>query len=452
MFRLGSQIFIAVLISFEKHAIILLCNSYTSNLCGVALIFFKRSEPMSDPMGKALPDLISMYLVMLVIYCLDVFFLKSDLTVLGDNFYSRFICFTVLLMTVLFKREHLKSFGISSKKAKFKSALIFGTAFSAIPILLVSIVEYFIFKATDPENIKLSFTPPSLSYVQTEGYLTPFFCITVYILTSFFAACFKEMFFRGFLLHKLEKLTTFKSANIFQSLLYMTFIIPKLVRNFVMGYYSEEIVKISAFVVTFYIVHEILTGIKWGILAKVSGATYISIIDNFLYVFLANSLHIVNQSTKWLFMIYMLAVQLVSLAMVAFYCKKASLVTASEEKTNEKKSASHQKEKPKETKQNDKHTVEKAENESKNINSEVFDDKVEISPSQFKQIVKESSAQSAVPHNGELSEEEIDSYLKDYGKPKAHYNPPKKPSSSDPSEINDESFDVDDFLKGFSKT
>lgn len=59
---------------------------------------------MSNPKGKALPNLISMYLIMLVIYCLDVFFLKSDLTVLGDNFYSRFLCLTVLLMTVVFKR------------------------------------------------------------------------------------------------------------------------------------------------------------------------------------------------------------------------------------------------------------------------------------------------------------------------------------------------------------
>lgn len=405
---------------------------------------------MSDPKSKALPDLISMYLVMLVIYCLDAFFLKSDLTVLGDNFYSRFICFAVLLMTVLFKREHLKSFGISSKKAKFKSALIFGTAFSAIPILLVSAVEYFVFKATDPENINISFTPPSLSYVQTEGYLTPFFCITVYILTSFFAACFKEMFFRGFLLHKLEKLTTFKGANLFQSLLYMTFIIPKLVRNFVMGYYSEEIVRISAFVVAFYIIHEILTGIKWGMLAKVSGATYIPIIDNFLYVFLANSIHIVSQSTKWLFMIYMLAVQLISLAMVAFYCKKSSLATANEDKTAEKKSASPQKEKPKKSESNDTHTDEKTKNDEK-IDSEAFKNKTEISPSQFKEIVKESSVQSAVPHNGDLSEEEIDSYLKDYGKPKAHYNPPQKSSSHDNPKEKDANFDVDDFLKEISK-
>lgn len=404
---------------------------------------------MSDPKGKALPDLISMYLIMLVIYCLDVFFLKSDLTVLGDNFYSRFLCFAVLLMTVVFKREHLKSFGISKKKEKIKSALIFGTVFSVVPILAVSAVEYIIFKSTDPTNINVNFTPPSLSYVQTKGYLTPFLCISIYILTSLFAACFKEMFFRGFLLHKLEKLTVFKSANAFQALLYTTFIIPKLVRNFVMNYYSKDIISIAAFVIVFYLIHEFITGLKWGMLAKVSGATYISIIDNFLYVFLANSLHIVSHQSKWLFMIHMLSAQLISFLMVAVYCRKVS-GKKNENLEAEEKESSKKPEKSEPIKE-----IEKAKTTEKqdfdDIKSEVFDNHAEISPSQFKQIVKESSGKAEKSHNGELSEEEINSYLKAFGKPKAHYNPPQKLPKPDRSEEKDENFNVDDFLKGFSK-
>ncbi|MDY3088914.1 MAG: CPBP family intramembrane glutamic endopeptidase [Oscillospiraceae bacterium] len=400
---------------------------------------------MSNPKGKALPDLISMYLIMLVIYCLDVFFLKSDLTVLGDNFYSRFLCLTVLLMTVVFKREHFITFGIRRKATKLKSAFIFGTFFSVVPIVTVSIFEYIFFKIIYPNAIDIDFTPPSLSYVQTEGYLTPALCIAIYILTSLFAACFKEMFFRGFLLHKLEKLTTLKVANIFQALLYMTFVIPKLIRNFAMNYYSEDIVKLAAFVVIFYLVHEFITGLKWGMLAKVSGAVYISIIDNFLYVFLANSLHIVDQSTKWLFMIHMLATQLISLALVVIYCKKASSAKSVEEKTIEKKSTVAAKEKTKNPAPIETHE------EKEVINIEDFNDKAEISPSQFKEIIKENTVQSALPHNGELSEEEIDSYLKDFGKPKGQYNPPKT-SKPDMAKETVESFDVDDFLKGFSNS
>ena len=153
---------------------------------------------MSNPKGKALPNLISMYLIMLVIYCLDVFFLKSDLTVLGDNFYSRFLCLTVLLMTVVFKREHLITFGIRRKATKLKSAFIFGTFFSVVPIATVSIFEFIFFKILYPNAIDINFTPPSLSYVQTEGYLTPALCIAIYILTSLFAPASRRCFFADF--------------------------------------------------------------------------------------------------------------------------------------------------------------------------------------------------------------------------------------------------------------
>lgn len=407
---------------------------------------------MSDPKGKALPDLISMYLVMLVIYCLDVFFLKSDLTVLGDNFYSRFLCLTVLLMTVVFKKEHLKSFGISSKKEKVKSALIFGTFFSAVPILVMSVIEYVIFKISEPGNLAVKFTPPSLSYVQTAGYLTPVTCIIIYILTSILAACFKEMFFRGFLLHKLEKLTTFKAANAFQALLYTTFIIPKLVRNFTMSYYGDEIVSIAAYVIIFYLIHEFLTGLKWGMLAKKAGSTYISIVDNFLYVFLANSLHIVEHQSKWLFMIHMLSAQLISFAMVAVYCKKSTSV---KEKSTEKAEVKSDNKAPIETtleKKSEKGKSADVNNETQQIErdeikSEVFDGRDEISPSAFKEIVRKNAEKGEKPHNGDLSEQEIDNFLKTFGKPKAQYKPPmpKGTKSSKP-----EKFDVDDFLKDFS--
>lgn len=385
---------------------------------------------MSDPKGKALPNLISLYLIMLIIYCLDVFFLKSDLTVLGDNFYARFISFVVLFMTLLFKKEHIKSFGISKKRESFVAAIKYGSLFSVVPLFVVSVIELIIFRLSNPSAIDPSFSPPSLSYVMTEGYLTPAFCITIYILTTFFAACFKEMFFRGLLIHKLEKLTAFKSANIFQALLYTTFIIPKLIRNFAKNYYSREIVELAVFVVVFYLIHEFITGIKWGMLTKASGTTYIAIVDNFLYVFLANSVHVVDSSTKWLFMIHMLCTQLISLSLVYFYCKKKNAKTDISEKSVDKTES----EPPKDSSEN-------------GYSSEIIKDTDEISPDQFKNIVRKND--TAKPHNGEMSEKEIDDFLKQFGKPRHRYHPPV--AVNPPQADSTENFDVDSFLKDFNK-
>lgn len=386
---------------------------------------------MSDPKGKALPNLLTLYFIMLIIYCLDVFFLKSDLTVLGDNFYARFISFIVLFMTLLFKKEHLKNFGISKKKEKFIAAIKYGAVFSVVPLLIVSVTELIVFKLSNPSAIEPRFSPPSLSYVRTEGYLTPAFCITVYILTTLFAACFKEMFFRGLLIHKLEKLTVFKSANIFQALLYMTFILPKLIRNFAKNYYGKEIVDLAIFVVLFYIVHEFITGIKWGLLTKASGATYVSIIDNFLYVFFANSVRVVDQSTKWLFMIHMLCTQLISLGLVYIYYKKATAKPSAESETDV-------------TAENDNKKAE----EEKGYSAEIISDAEEISPERFKDIVRENSADNdKKSHNGDMSEVEINSFLRDFGKPHHHYRPPVQAQPTAKKE--DKDFDVDEFLKGY---
>ena len=57
----------------------------------------------------------------------------------------------------------------------------------------------------------------------------------------------------------------------------------------------------------------------------------------------------------------------------------------------------------------------------------------------------------AFTDNVKIQEEEIDSYLKDFGKPKGQYNPPKT-SKPDIAKETVESFDVDDFLKGFSNS
>lgn len=383
---------------------------------------------MSDPKSRALPYSLSLYFIMLSVYCADIFFLKSDLTVLGDNFYARFFSFVILMMLVLFKQEHLKTYGISNKKEKFRDGLVFGTLFSVVPIAIVSAAELIIFRIYSPSRISLGFATPNISFVKNESYLTPLFCIVVYFLTTFFAACFKETFFRGFLLHKFEKLTTFHPANFFQALLYMTFILPKLIRNFGTGYYGEGIVELAVYVVLFYIIHEIITGLKWGLLSNVGESVYISIIDNTLYVFLANSIQIISPSSNWVFFIFMLSTQLISFAFVWIYCKHQKLVKAQKE-------AAELDQKLKKVKKDEKKPV---------YTAELVEKEEQISPDSFKRIIREATG--ADP---KMNETEIDDFLKDFGKP-AH-KPKKQAAPIQTTALDPDNFDVDDFLKGYKK-
>lgn len=377
---------------------------------------------MSDPKSKALPDLFSMYFIMLLLYCADVFLLKSDLTVLGDNFYSSFLCLTVLTLTVLFKRENLKSFGIGAKTKKIGKSFFYGILFSVGSMAVVFAAEYAVVYKFCPSELKLSFIPPNFNFVKTEGYLTPLFCISVYLTAAVFSVCFKETFFRGFMLNKLEKLMGFGVANAFQAALYALFYVPKLVRNFLDNVYTDDIKQIAVFVIIFYVIHEFITGFKWGMVAKKSGAVYISIVDHFLYVFLSDSVNVISAKNQWIFMAQMLAIQLVSLLIVFVYTRVApdDMPEKAEKKANPQVQLNSV------------------------YSSESVDAVKEISPEDFKTVTKEQARKMNIP---QMSEAEIDEFLRDFNKPK-HGGFLTAESHDETVDI--ENFDVDNFLQDYS--
>ncbi|MBR6531146.1 MAG: CPBP family intramembrane metalloprotease [Clostridia bacterium] len=347
---------------------------------------------MSNPKGNTLPNAISIYFVMLAVYCIDIFLFKSDLTVLGDAFYSRFISFAVLVLYIWASKDSAKILGVSKKKEKFTAGVLYGVIFSVIPLFLVTAAECVYYGLTDLTAIKLNFSPPSLNYVRSEENLTPVIAVAIYAFTTFFASAFKEFFFRGFLLKKLKKVMDFSRANILQSVLYMSFTMALLLRNLINGYYDETTTRLGVFIITFYIIHETLAGIKWGLMTRVSGSTYIATVDHFLYVFLSNSIFITNRYVTWSFMTHMLAIQVISLLMTLVYYKWSM------KKINAKKERKRARE---EAELLEIEARRKARKE-KSINKKT-DGIDEISPQSFKKIVRSSSASS-----GEFpTEEEI---------------------------------------------
>lgn len=406
---------------------------------------------MSNPKGRTLPNAISMYFVMLAVYCIDIFLFKSDLTVLGDAFYSRFISFVILLLYIWASKDSISVLGISKKKEKFTAGVFYGILFSVIPLFTVTAAECIYYGLTDFSAIGLNFSPPSLSYVRSEENLTPVAAVAIYIFTTFFASAFKEFFFRGFMLKKLKKVMDFGWANLIQALLYMSFILPLLLRNLINGYYDDTTSRLGAFIIAFYFIHETLAGIKWGVMTRVSGSTYIATVDHFLYVFLSNSIFITNRYVTWSFMIHMLAIQVVSLLFTLVYYKLGM------KKINEKKAKREARE---EADRLEREQRRKA--RSKSIEKKV-EGIEEISPANFKSIINEPENAKAEKLSDEAilktkknladaltnpvkddDNGEIDDFLKNFNREmsdRKHHN----------SREITEDFDADDFLKEYNK-
>ena len=275
---------------------------------------------MSNPKGQALPNALSMFFVMLAVYCIDIFLFRSDLTVLGDAFFARFISFVIIFLYLLAAKESVKSLGISKKTQKIFGGVLYGTFFALVPLAVVTLCEVAYYASTDATALSFRFETPNIAYLSPDKSITPVAGVMIYIFTCFFGTAFKEVFFRGFLLKKFNKITDFGKANFMQAVLYMTFILPYLARNIPDQLSRNSLsVPMAVFVVVFCIVHEIFTGLKWGLMTRVSGSTYMATVDHFLYAFLSSSIFITNRYESWSFMLRMIAIQVVSFLFVLIH-------------------------------------------------------------------------------------------------------------------------------------
>ncbi len=335
---------------------------------------------MSNPKGRTLPNTLSIYFVMLAIYGIDVFIFKSDLTVLGDAFFARCISFIVLFLYIWAAKDSVQTLGLSKKGEKFLAGGLYGTIFAMLPLAIVTAAEIAYYLSTDASALSLRFETPNMSYVRSEENLTPVAGVVIYIFTCFFGNAFKECFFRGFLLKKFNKITDFGKANFMQAVLYMTFILPYLARSIPDQLSRGRLTpQLAVFMVCFYIVHETFAGLKWGLMTRISGSTYMAIIDHFLYVFFSNSVFITNRYVTWSFMLHMMAIQVVSFLFVLIYYLYGM------KKINDKK----KKQKAKLEAEYNEIEARKKQREANKAAEKKFDALEEISPAKYKNIVNE---------------------------------------------------------------
>lgn len=351
-----------------------------------------------------------MYLIIFVLYCLDLFFIMSDRSVLGDALYSRVAGLIVLFGYLWATKDSVKTLGISTKKNKIIGGAVYGALFTVIPLFLTILGEAVYFGITDLTAIDLQFSPPSFSFIRDIKNLTPAAATLIYLFTSFVGSLLKEYTFRGYILKKLNKILGFKTANLLQALLYMFMTIPMLLRNWSMGYYDEATSSLIVFIIFFYIIHETLAGIKWGLLTRVTGSTNIAVIDHFLLVFLSNSIYITDRYVTWSFMMHMLAIQIISFIFAVIYYK-INMKKVEEKKAREKEEAEAKK-KARE--------AARREREKNNIVDEKIKEINEISPDQYKTIIEETN--SSRHHHRHHSEE--------YRKKKAEHQQRRNESNS----------------------
>ncbi len=409
---------------------------------------------MSNPKAKTLPDVMSMFFSMFIALCIDLFLIRTDLTVLGDTVFMSVCGLIILFLYMKASKESVRVFGVSKRRSKITAGALYGSIFALVPLAFVSVVECAYLATTDITMLDVKLNTPNMIHADTEGGFTPGLASMIYLLTCFIGVFFKEIFFRGFLLKKINKAAGFTKANILQSVLYMAFVLPYIIRS-VPTWLSEGKfdLKTVVLIIVFCIVHEFFAGIKWGLMTRVSGSTYMAIVDHYLYTFLSVGLFLTSQHTTVTYLIRIMSIQFISFVLVAiYYFFGMKRINKKKEKEKIKAEA--------ELKEIEKRRKEK---EAVCIN-EKLENVEAISPKKFKTVVTESEKlhnktltdESALENKivleemlrGEVAhvnDESVDTILK---RASREMHRREKPSKS--NEITDD-FDSDDFLQAYQR-
>lgn len=278
---------------------------------------------MANPKNRALPQIFNVFLFVMLAHCADAFVLTTpgDRSILGTNFYGHFIGIVCVFVACLIKRKDVRMFGIRIKLKKMPKRILEGAVFSVIPVALVSLVRAGLYAVTQNEEFKFLFNPPNHNSSPFGVYKTALVYAGALLVSTFLM----EFFFRGYIIRSLRPTYPFADANIVQAALYCAVSIATILRNFIYGLYGGIVDKIPLMIalIFFFIVHDFISGIKWGLLFRAKGDIWASLFDHWIYTFLVYTLFVhQTRVDKISTMMFLIATQLISFVMVYFYYKK----------------------------------------------------------------------------------------------------------------------------------
>lgn len=279
---------------------------------------------MANPKSRVLPQIFNVYLFVLVAHVVDVIAiqLRGDMTVFGTNLYGHVIAIICVFVACVINKKDIRAYGIDLNPKRIFRGFYRGAVFSLVPIAAVAILFSLIYAISGAEWAKVSFIPPNLNYSHGAGIPK---ATLIYALAIAVSVFMKEFFFRGYALRSARPTYQFFDANIIQAVLCIPIPLVNHFRNVFLntyGYAFERFPFMIAIAV-FYVIHEFLTAIKWGLLARVSKDLWLVFFDHYIYNFLAFSLFFSQSKiTNWETMVKLMLVQLISFAMVWFYYKK----------------------------------------------------------------------------------------------------------------------------------
>ena len=267
-------------------------------------------------------SILNIFLIFLFVRCIEYYILMPYLNISSHGFISCAMGVTVMFFYQKLVFGNLKSLGLGFNPMRMSKWIGLGVLFSVCPFLIISLVEFISYRI-----IGTPFVFRVFAYGYTIGVHGAGAWLTAIIFCAFISVVKDTLFealYRGLILTKLRTLYSFNMSNILQSALYSIWFLIIPVRYFIWNepnFETKYIIKLCLF----YLVFEFMCAFKWGLIARASGAVWVSLIDHIIFDFLTESLHFIKYQgdENWYLRIFMIQVVSFCFAVVYnFYRKK----------------------------------------------------------------------------------------------------------------------------------
>lgn len=258
------------------------------------------------------------FLICAAMRCIEYFILRTDETVLAENFIHK--CFGIIFLFVVLLVLHWKWQDIGFVKAKSAMCFIKGFLLGFGCFTVAYSAEYLIavIQGSHPRfALYVSGFSITGDQIQQTGFLFFSLCICFNIIN----VIMEEGIFRGLFITLLENKHPFMIANLLAALLFGIWHWVMPMRNYLDG---ESSIGNLLLMGLGYIILSGIMSIKWGLLYKMSGSLWIGIGDHlFNNIVATNLLHIVTDSgaDEWQ-IVRVLSAQLISFILVIILYKK----------------------------------------------------------------------------------------------------------------------------------
>ena len=269
-------------------------------------------------LSKPVISCIVIFLICSIARITEYFFIRTDETILAENFIHKFFGILVLVSVLFMAKLSWKDIGFTKTKVVqnvFKGLLL-GTACFSIAYLIEVIILYCM-----NGNVQLAFYTSSFSLNSEAVIQGRIGFILLCIGFNLINVWMEEGIFRGLFHRILSEKISFTASMFFTALLFGVWHWVMPMRDFIEG--KSSIGNLLVMGIGYIILSGIMS-IKWSMLYKITGSLWMGLGDHlFNNVVVTNLLHVIsNGEADSMQIVRILIGQLISFVLVLIYYKK----------------------------------------------------------------------------------------------------------------------------------